>query len=158
MRVKIFIIIVILPFLFSSCAPSRIFLDTKLPFQVQDLNKQMHKKNVEITPMNGDRFTGKNVHLSEDSLFYSTSGNQFSVSISKIKSITTSPKFSLYSIFPLMMIGSGIYLATSWNSAKTWEGLYNRFYGGIALIGFGSLFYVAGNAYVTHIYYFDHEN
>jgi len=118
----------------------------------------MHKKNVEITPMNGDRFTGKNVHLSEDSLFYSTSGNQFSVSISKIKSITTSPKFSLYSIFPLMMIGSGIYLISNWNSAKSFYGAFGRFYGGIAIVFFGSLFYVAGNSNVTHIYYFHHEN
>lgn len=154
MRIKFLIIFIILISLVTSCAPSRTFLDTTNHYWFNELNRQIGKGNVAITLMNGNEFKENNVHLSADSLFYSKSGNKYSIPISKIRSIAIPPKFYRRSFIPLIFMGGGFFMLATSNHGNSVYEMFMKYWGGIAALGLGSISFVVVNSNGIHTYYF----
>ena len=146
--------LIILVLFITGCVPPHTVIKTKEENNVNSFNEELENKKVEITLINDKKLQGKKAHLESDTLFYTTSSHPSAVSLSDIKYVTVSPKFSPITFQTILMVGGGIFCLTTVGSSSFGPG-FAKMTIGIVAIGLGTIYYLTWAPEESTIYYFN---
>lgn len=139
--------------LFVSCSPSKKIIDSSNHDKIEQLNKRLIGKDVEVVLVNGNSFKTDSTRLIDGKLLHFAKKGETETALTKIRFLKVKPNISTSAIVGISLItygGVASYLYLNGNISG--EHLATKTSLPALLGGIGVL--VVGNSTETEIYYF----